>query len=140
MHSLLLKRFNSLTEKEFEYFFQLMYSVYSLPNIFLPLVGGIMIYKYGYRIMFIVFGFCVLIGQLIFSIGCSTKSVGIMLAGRIVFGLGGESINSAQYAIIVEWFTKNELGLALGICLSFARIGNVLNDVISPRIATVSTI
>jgi MFS family permease len=137
MHSLLKERFHELTENEFEYFFHSLYSVYSLPNIVLPIIGGICIYKYGYRVMFLVFGFFILLGQLIFSLGCSTKSVSLMLAGRVVFGLGGESLNSTQYSIIIEWFSKSEVGLSLGICLSFARFANVLNDVISPRIATV---
>ncbi len=114
-----------------------MYSVYSLPNVILPIVGGFLIFKFGYRIMFLVFGFAVLLGQLIFSIGCSLKSIPLMLGGRILFGLGGESLNTTQYAIIVEWFAANQVAFALGICLSIARIGNVLNDVISPRISTV---
>jgi MFS family permease len=88
--------------------------------------------------MFLVFGLAVVFGQFIFSIGCSTKNIPLMLIGRIIFGLGGESLNTTQYAIIVEWFAANQVAFALGICLSVARIGNVLNDVISPRIATVN--
>jgi MFS family permease len=137
MHSLLKKRFDDFSETEFEYVFHLMYSVYSLPNVILPIVGGVLIYKFGYRLMFLIFGFCVLLGQLLFSLGCSTHSVPLMLLGRIIFGLGGESLNTTQYAIIVEWFAVNQIAFALGVCLSFARFGNVLNDVISPRIATV---
>ncbi len=117
-----------------------MYSVYSLPNVVLPIAGGVLIFKFGYRVMFLIFGFSVLLGQLIFSIGCSIKSIPLMLIGRIIFGLGGESLNTTQYAIIVEWFAANQVAFALGICLSVARIGNVLNDVISPRIATVISI
>ncbi len=89
--------------------------------------------------MFLIFGFCVLIGQLVFAMGCSTKSGPMMLAGRIIFGLGGESLNTTQYALLVQWFAMNEIGFAMGLCLSLARLGNVMNDVISPRIATVST-
>ena len=96
-----------------------------------------MIFQYGYRIMFLIFGGCVLVGQMIFAVGCSCKSIPVMLFGRIIFGLGGESLNTTQYAIIVQWFAMNELGFAMGLCLSLARLGNVMNDVISPRIATV---
>ena len=137
MHSQLKKRFASDSNQNFEYIFNLMYSVYSLPNVILPLIGGVMIFKYGYRIMFLVFGGCVLIGQLVFAMGCSINSVPLMLVGRVIFGLGGESLNTTQFAVIVQWFAVNELGFAMGLCLSMARIGNVLNDVISPRIATV---
>jgi len=87
--------------------------------------------------MFLIFGFCILIGQLIFALGCSSKSVFLMLVGRAIFGLGGESINTTQLSIILQWFAPNEIAFALGLCLSTARLGNVLNDFISPRIATV---
>ena len=137
MHTLLHKRFANKQNDNFEYIFNLMYSVYSLPNIILPMIGGIMIFKYGYRLMFLIFGSCVLIGQMVFAMGCSTKSVPLMLVGRVIFGLGGESLNTTQYAIIIQWFASNEIGFAMGLCLSLARLGNVLNDVISPRIATV---
>jgi nitrate/nitrite transporter NarK len=99
-----------------------------------------MIFKYGYRLMFIIFGFCVLLGQMVFAIGCSTQSIPTMLLGRIIFGLGGESLNTVQYAMILQWFAMNEIGFAMGLCLSLARLGNVMNDVISPRIATVKII
>jgi MFS family permease len=140
MHNLLKKRFAANSKMDFEYIFNLMYSVYSLPNIILPLIGGIMIFKYGYRIMFLVFGFSILIGQLIFALGCSMKSIIIMLIGRTIFGFGGESINTTQFSIILQWFAPNEIAFAMGLCLSFAKIGNALNNVISPRIATVSFI
>lgn len=138
MHNLLQKRFEPITgEENFEYFYHLLYSVYSLPNIILPMIGGLLIFKYGYRSMFLIFGLCVLIGQLLFSLGCSSKSIYLMITGRVIFGLGGESLNTTQYALIARWFGANELGLALGICLSLARLGSALNDIISPRIATV---
>ena len=138
MHGLLKKRFAANSKMDFEYIFNLMYSVYSLPNIILPLLGGFMIFRYGYRIMFLAFGFSILIGQLIFAIGCSTKSIVIMLIGRTIFGFGGESINTTQFSIILQWFAPNEIAFAMGLCLSFAKIGNALNNVISPRIATVN--
>ena len=137
MHSFLKKRFASSTTMDFEYVFNLMYSVYSLPNIILPFIGGFFIFKFGYRTMFIIFGLCVLVGQLIFAIGCTCKSIPIMLLGRVIFGLGGESLNTTQFSIILQWFAQNEIAFAMGLCLSSARLGNVLNDVISPRIATV---
>ena len=138
MKNLLKKRFATNTNFDFEYTFNLMYSVYSFPNIILPLIGGALIFKYGYRIMFLIFGASILLGQLIFAIGCSTKSVIVMLIGRTIFGFGGESINNTQYSIILQWFAPNEIAFAIGLCISCAKMGNVLNYVISPRIATVN--
>ena len=61
----------------------------------------------------------------------------VMILGRIVFGLGGEALNATQSTLVVNWFNPNELSFALGIALSILRFGSVLNDIISPIIATV---
>lgn len=54
--------------------------------------------------MFIVYGACIVLGQFITSIGSSRLSMNTMLVGRIVFGLGGESLNVCQTSMIVKWF------------------------------------
>ena len=140
MHTFLNERFTSggSSSFDFEIMFNLFYSVYSLPNILLPILGGILIFKFGYRIMFIIFCFLILIGQFIFAFGCSFKSVNIMLIGRVLFGFGGDSLNIAQFAVIIQWFSQKEIAFAMGICMGVARLGRVLNDVISPRMAVVS--
>ena len=94
--------------------------------------------KYGYRLMFILFGISILIGQLVFALGCSFSSINVMILGRILFGFGGEAINATQSTLIVNWFSSSELSFALGIALSILRFGSVLNDVLSPIIATVT--
>ena len=55
-----------------------------------------------------------------------------MLAGRVLFGFGGESLTVAQSALVSVWFQDKELAFALGINLSIARIGGVINNVLSP--------
>ena len=55
-----------------------------------------------------------------------------MLAGRVLFGFGGESLTVAQSALVAVWFADKELAFALGINLSIARIGGVINNVLSP--------
>lgn len=81
-----------------------------------------------------------MIGQLLFTIGCSVKSIELMLLGRVLFGVGGETINIAQSCIIYKWFKKNELSLPFGLALTIARLGSVLNDLATPRISTVRKI
>jgi len=138
MHNLLKERFVKTIPHDFDYTFNLMYSVYSLPNILLPLLGGILIFKYGCRLMFLIFCFLILLGQLIFAMGCSFMSINTMLIGRIIFGLGCESLNIAQFALLTQWFSKNEIAFSMGICMGVARVGSVLNELISPKIAYVS--
>lgn len=60
-------------------------------------------------------------------IGAYKKIYWVMLAGRVIFGLGGESMSVAQSAIVSIWFKGKELAFALGVNLSLARLGSVLN-------------
>jgi nitrate/nitrite transporter NarK len=90
--------------------------------------------------MYIVFELLIVIGQFIFALGCQSTSMQTMLLGRIVFGLGGESLNICQNAMIVKWFFKSQIALPLGLTISISRLGSVLNDVFSPRLVSNVTI
>jgi hypothetical protein len=45
-----------------------------------------------------------------------------MNAGRFIFGIGGESLSSAQNAYAVSWFFGKQLNFVFGLQLSFARV------------------
>lgn len=69
--------------------FNLLYSLYAFPNVVVPLLGGILIDTKGPRLaLLLTAGLCV-VGQLIFSVGGLKNIWFVMLAGRVVFGLGG---------------------------------------------------
>ncbi|KAJ3067592.1 hypothetical protein HK102_007376, partial [Quaeritorhiza haematococci] len=112
----------------------LLYSVYSLPNIFMPLVGGILVDRLGAPIMLLLFATAVCIGQTIFALGVSYKTFFFMVVGRSIFGVGGESLEVAQSRITTDWFQGKGLAFALGLNLSFARIATAVNDNVSPWI------
>ena len=67
------------------------------------------------------------LGQLVFTVGGYKNSYLIMMLGRFIFGLGGESMTVAQSAIVSSWFQGKELSFAFGINLSVARIGSSIN-------------
>ena len=79
------------------------------------------------RLGLILFTVVLTIGQLIFAIGGYQNSYLIMMLGRFVFGLGGESMTVSQSAIVSNWFQGKELSFAFGINLSVARIGSSIN-------------
>jgi MFS family permease len=58
----------------------------------------------------------------------------IMVAGRVVFGLGGESMTVTQSAFVSQWFKGKELALALGFNLSTSRIGAAINGSVTPAV------
>jgi nitrate/nitrite transporter NarK len=120
---------------EFEYRLSSLYTIYSAPNIFLPFLVGRALDRLGSRSFLIALSILVCAGQLIFALGATVKSWPWMMIGRLIFGLGGESLAVAQSRLVTEWFLGRELGLAIGLNLSIARIGTVVNNNISPRIA-----
>lgn len=120
--------------------FSLLYSVYSLPNIILPFFGGYFVDRFGINICLTVFSVCISIGQLILTIGVSFKSWPLMYLGRAIFGLGGENLGVASSAMLAIWFKDKELALAFGLNLSISRLGSVLNNVLSPRLMSLSGI
>lgn len=125
----------SLSEKDFEFYFSLMYSLYSFPNIILPFIGGLLINILGNRKMYIYSGLILVIGQFLFATGYASSSIIVMLIGRSIFGLAGEIIGICQNVMIVKWFKPNELTFPFSIVLVISRLGSISNDVISPRIA-----
>jgi MFS family permease len=136
LHDALKSQFASEIKDSFEFYFGLLYSVYSMPNIILPFIGGYMVMKFGVRSTYILFAGLVMLGQFICALGCQYSSMSIMLVGRVVFGLGGECLNICQNAILVKWFAKSELALPMGLTISVSRFGSVLNDVFSPRLVS----
>lgn len=119
----------------FELLFNLLYTLYSIPNIFLPFFGGYFVAKFGVRLCLIIFVSLIAIGQVIFAFGVSIKSWPVMFLGRIVFGFGGESISVANSSILADWFAGKEVAFAFGLNLSVARLGSVFNNLLSPVLA-----
>lgn len=124
-------------EKQFDLdstHFSMLYTVYSMPNMVLPILGGVFLDRIGMRSGLILFTTVLTIGQLVFAMGGYSSNFDMMLAGRIIFGMGGESMCVAQSSIVSTWFKGKELAFALGINMSITRLGAVLNSAIVPSI------
>ncbi len=99
----------------------LLQAIYSIPNIFLVLVGGFIIDRLGTKKSTLIFAFLCLMGA---AITAATPRLEIMAAGRLVFGLGAESLIVAVTTAIAKWFKGKELSFAFGINLTIARLGS----------------
>jgi MFS family permease len=128
----------TFTQDDFATFFNNMYSFYSLPNMILPLFGGVLIDIIGARVLIIILISLVTAGQILTAFGISLKSTTLALCGRFLFGLGAETLNAALTTIQAQWFKGKELAFAMGISLSIARLGTVFNNIISPELAASS--
>jgi len=67
----------------------LLQGIYSVPNVFMVLIGGIIIDKIGTRISTFIFTLLCLLGAIITA---SFSDITMMAIGRLVFGLGAESM------------------------------------------------
>ena len=73
--------------------FSLLYTLYAIPNVILPLFGGFLVDYFGIRSSLLCFTLIITFGQLLFTIGIIYKSWPLLFFGRFVFGMGGESLN-----------------------------------------------
>jgi MFS family permease len=158
----------------------LMQAIYSIPNIFMVLIGGYIVDRLGTRKALLLFGVVCSLGAIVTSypdnhvtqaavatvvnvfvpllhligrIGgripllSSTEWVNAlahaledltgvhtakgalvagMAAGRLVFGLGAESLIVAVTTAVAKWFRGKELSFAFGINLMISRAGSLL--------------
>lgn len=100
-------------------------AIYSLPNIIMVLIGGILIDRFGTRLATLGFAMICAIGAVLTAL---SPLFPVMAAGRLLFGLGAESMIVAITVIIGQWFVGRQLGFAFGINLSIARAGSYAAD------------
>ena len=101
----------------------LLNAIYSFPNIIMVLVGGLIIDRIGTRTSVIIFTAFIMLGAIITAI---TGDIWLMASGRLIFGLGAESMIVAVTTIIARWFKGKELSFAFGLNLTVARLGSFL--------------
>lgn len=119
----------------FETKFNLLFTVYSLPNVILPFVGGYFVDRLGASWCLMIFTSFCFIGQFTFALGMYHKMWTLMLVGRTLYGFGGESIGVAYSTLLGKWFAGKEVALAFGVALATSRLGSVCNNLVSPLVA-----
>ena len=118
----------------------LLQAIYSFPNIVMVLIGGIIIDRIGTKKSTLLFGVICFIGAVVtawpetpalaplgvgvnallkvfgwvFDVSSVPPVVAVMAAGRLLFGLGAESLIVAVTTAIARWFKGKELSLAFG--------------------------
>jgi MFS family permease len=99
----------------------LLNAIYSMPNIVMVLVGGIVIDRIGTKRSLFLFTAIMFAGA---ALTASSGTLALMAAGRLVFGLGAESQIVAVTTTIARWFKGKELSFAFGLNLTLARLGS----------------
>jgi MFS family permease len=101
-----------------------MYTMYSVAAVFAVLAGGLLIDRAGVRRASLIFSALVVAGA---ALVAWAPSLAVLYLGRILFGIGSESMIVAQSAITARWFSGKELALAFGITLTIARLGTLFS-------------
>jgi len=136
----------------------LLQGIYSFPNIFTVVLGGLLIDRIGAKKSTFIFGVLCLLGSVItiidppqwlqtvaptvanlvskpfgifgtdvsepLRIALSNARFIVMAVGRLVFGMGAESLIVAVTTLLAKWFRGKELSFAFGINLTIARLGS----------------
>lgn len=124
---------------------------YSIPNLFMTLIGGIILDKWGIRRTGALFISLCVGGAFLTAFGASelfqngifynffgsfitdfSPEFKIMVLGRLLFGLGAETSIVVINKVLVKWFKGKELALAFAINVAIARIGTAAALIFSP--------
>ncbi len=100
-------------------------AIYSLPNIFLVLIGGILVDRFSARVMVVATTAICLAGAVVTAFG---EHFPVMALGRLLFGIGAETLVVAVLVALAQWFTGRYFALQLALNLSLARFGSYLAD------------
>ena len=107
----------------------LLNAIYAVPNIPLSLVGGILIDRIGAaRASLIAAGFG-FFGTVLTAVG---QPYWVMVSGRLLFGIGEETLFISLLAGVAQWFSTGGAALAMALFFSMARVGSYSAD-ITPR-------
>ena len=101
----------------------LLQAIYSIPNVFMVLIGGYVVDRIGTRKAIFIFGTLCFLGAVVTTL---SPMLSVMAAGRLLFGLGAESLIVAVTTAVAKWFRGKELSFAFGINLMISRAGSLL--------------
>jgi len=100
-------------------------AIYSLPNVILVLVGGVLVDRFGAARMMVGTTAVCLAGAALTALSPGFAG---MAGGRLLFGIGAETFNITTLAAVADYFTGGNLAFAMGLNLSVSRLGSFSAD------------
>ncbi|CAO3702432.1 unnamed protein product [Rhizopus stolonifer] len=107
----------------------------SIINTISPIFGGIFIDMFGSIWGTLVVNIVVIVGSLLTAIAAKYDSFGLMVAARVIFGIGSSLIIAIQQSLITKWFRSKNLAVAVGVQLSISRLCMFLGTLVANPIA-----
>ncbi len=106
--------------------------LYFAPGIFLALPGGALGQKFGEKRLVIVGLGLMAIGSLMMALG---SDIGMLIAGRVISGVGGILMNVLMSKMVTDWFTGKEIATAMAIFVDSWPLGIALALIVLPPLA-----
>jgi MFS family permease len=100
-------------------------AIYSLPNVFLVVIGGVLVDRFSARRLSLATTALCLVGAIVTALGARFP---VMAIGRLLFGIGSETLCVAILVALAQWFSGRYFALLLAVNLSLARLGSYLAD------------
>lgn len=100
-------------------------AIYSLPNIFLVVIGGMLVDRFSARRMTLATTAVCLVGAILTALGARFP---VMAVGRLLFGIGSETLSVAVLVALAQWFAGRYFALLFALNISLARLGSYLAD------------
>jgi MFS family permease len=100
----------------------MLQAVASAPGLVMVLAGGMIIDRIGARRAILMFATLSLAGTLLTA---SSPRLGVMMAGRLLYGLGSGSLSVAVSIAIAKWFRGPRLSFSFGVSLTIQRLGSL---------------
>lgn len=121
---------------EFEYFYSLMYTAYGVPNFFMPVVAGTLIDRIGATKVLMFCSLLNVVASFLQCVGIFSNQVHIMLCGRLLLGLGNESLYVAAVALLGEFLSNKEISYMNGILASGIFVANATGSLLAVPVLT----
>ncbi|KAG2177379.1 hypothetical protein INT44_007890 [Umbelopsis vinacea] len=108
----------------------------SIINTIFPIVGGFFIDAFGSAWGTLAVNVFIIIGCLLTAIAAKIQSFGLMIAGRVIFGIGSGLIVTMQESLLSKWFRTQHLSIAIGLQLSISRLATFLGTIAASAIVS----
>lgn len=103
----------------------LLNAIYSLPNILLILVGGMLVDRFGAARMTLSTATVCFLGATLTAL---SPGIAGMAVGRLFFGIGAETLQIGVLAAIAQYFAGGRVAFAMGFGLAVGRAGSFAAD------------
>lgn len=114
-----------------------VYTIYSLPNIIMPFLLGIISDMFGMRVAMLISCSLVFVGTVIVNSSLFFPSFSVLLLGRLFIGLGGESVYMMNDTFSYYWCTLNgHQSLAMTLTAGSLRIGEISSYGLLPTVSS----